>query len=79
MQLQTLREIAAHLHHRARVYDTWGLAAKSARGLGISALFVASGTGSDGRGAPLAGELELDLYRIDLSQVVSKYIARPAR
>jgi SpoVK/Ycf46/Vps4 family AAA+-type ATPase len=57
------------------VYDTWGFAAKSARGLGISALFSGpSGTGKTMAAEVLANALQLDLYRIDLSQVVSKYI-----
>ena len=74
-QRQILREIAAHVRQRARVYETWGFAAKGARGLGISALFAgASGTGKTMAAEVLAGELRLDLYRIDLSQVVSKYI-----
>ena len=74
-QLQTLRHIMAHVRQRARVYDTWGFRAKSARGLGISALFTgSSGTGKTMASEVLANELNLDLYRIDLSQVVSKYI-----
>lgn len=74
-QRQLLRTIAVHLRWRAQVYETWGFAGKSARGLGISALFVgASGTGKTMAAEVLAGELRLDLYRIDLSQVVSKYI-----
>ena len=74
-QRQTLREIAAHVRQRARVYESWGFAAKGARGLGISALFAgASGTGKTMAAEVLANELRLDLYRIDLSQVVSKYI-----
>jgi SpoVK/Ycf46/Vps4 family AAA+-type ATPase len=57
------------------VYETWGFAAKSSRGLGISALFAGvSGTGKTMAAEVLANELQLDLYRIDLSQVVSKYI-----
>ena len=57
------------------VYERWGFAAKSGRGLGISALFAgASGTGKTMAAEVLASELRLDLYRIDLSQVVSKYI-----
>ena len=75
LQLQTLREIAVHVRQRLKVYETWGFAAKSARGLGISALFCgASGTGKTMAAEVLAGELRLDLYRIDLSSVVSKYI-----
>jgi hypothetical protein len=74
-QMHTLREIATQARYRARVYDTWGLAARNGRGLGISALFVGhSGTGKTMAAEVLARELELDLYRIDLSQVVSKYI-----
>jgi ATP-dependent 26S proteasome regulatory subunit len=74
-QKEILREIEAHVRQRTRVYEQWGLAAKSARGLGISALFVgASGTGKTMAAEVLAAELESDLFRIDLSQVVSKYI-----
>jgi len=74
-QRQVLREIALHLRARGLVYDTWGFAARNARGLGISALFAGtSGTGKTMAAEVLAQELRLDLYRIDLSQVVSKYI-----
>jgi hypothetical protein len=74
-QLQTLREVAIHVRQRMKIYEDWGFAAKSARGLGISALFSgASGTGKTMAAEVLANELRLDLYRIDLSQVVSKYI-----
>ena len=74
-QRQTLREITMHVRHRHTVYETWGFAAKESRGLGISALFAgASGTGKTMAAEVLAQTLRLDLYRIDLSQVVSKYI-----
>ncbi len=74
-QLRILRETAAHVRRRSRVYGTWGFAQKCARGLGISALFAgASGTGKTLAAEVLANELRLDLYRIDLSQVVNKYI-----
>ncbi len=74
-QMQTLHHIVAHVRQRARVYDSWGFRARSARGLGISALFTgSSGTGKTLASEVLANELNLDLYRIDLSQVVSKYI-----
>jgi SpoVK/Ycf46/Vps4 family AAA+-type ATPase len=70
-----LREVAAHVAHRATVYETWGFGAMSSRGLGISALFAgASGTGKTMAAEVLANELRLDLYRIDLASVVSKYI-----
>jgi hypothetical protein len=74
-QLDTLREIAAHVRQRTRVYETWGFARRGARGLGVSTLFSGvSGTGKTMAAEALADSLRLDLYRIDLSQVVSKYI-----
>ncbi len=74
-QRQVLRDILAHIRQRAKVYDAWGFAAKGSRGLGVSALFSGtSGTGKTMAAEVLARELRLDLYRIDLSQVVSKYI-----
>ncbi|MFB2976724.1 ATP-binding protein [Microseira sp. BLCC-F43] len=73
-QRQMLRDIAANVRQRSKVYETWGFA-RDTRGLGISALFVgASGTGKTMAAEVLANELQLDLYRIDLSSVVSKYI-----
>jgi hypothetical protein len=73
--LQTLRDIATHVRQRLTVYQSWGFATKGLRGLGISALFSGvSGTGKTMAAEVLAGELRLDLYRIDLSAVVSKYI-----
>jgi AAA+ superfamily predicted ATPase len=74
-QRQVLRDIAAHVRQRAKVYEQWGFGNKGGRGLGISALFAgASGTGKTMAAEVIANELRLDLYRIDLSQVVSKYI-----
>jgi SpoVK/Ycf46/Vps4 family AAA+-type ATPase len=73
--LETLREIVTHVRGRMRVYEQWGFARRSARGLGISAIFEgASGTGKTMAAEVLARELRLDLYRIDLSEIVSKYI-----
>jgi ATP-dependent 26S proteasome regulatory subunit len=74
-QRRTLREMASHVRQRSKVYEQWGFAAKGLRGLGISALFAGtSGTGKTMAAEVLANELRLDLYRIDLSAVVSKYI-----
>jgi ATPase family protein associated with various cellular activities (AAA)/winged helix domain-containing protein len=74
-QRETLRTIAAHVRQQAKVYETWGFAARGARGLGVGALFAGpSGTGKTMAAEILANELRLDLYHIDLSQVVSKYI-----
>ena len=74
-QKQVLQQAASQIKQRVQVYQEWGFAGKSKRGLGISALFAgASGTGKTMAAEVLAKELELDLYRIDLSAVVSKYI-----
>jgi hypothetical protein len=74
-QKATLHQIALQAHHRTKVYETWGFATRGRRGLGVSALFAGeSGTGKTFAAEVLAHELGLDLYRIDLSAVVSKYI-----
>jgi ATPase family protein associated with various cellular activities (AAA)/winged helix domain-containing protein len=70
-----LDHIEAQVRHRSTVHADWGLAERTSRGLGISALFAGeSGTGKTLAAEVIAGELELNLYRIDLSAVVSKYI-----
>ena len=75
MEQRILQEVALHVRQRLTVYETWGFASKGARGLGISALFAGlSGTGKTMAAEVLANELRLELYRIDLSSVVSKYI-----
>jgi winged helix domain-containing protein/ATPase family protein associated with various cellular activities (AAA) len=77
---QQLQEIAAQVAHRAQVYRDWGFGAKLARGRGISALFAGpSGTGKTMAAEVLARHLRLDLYRIDLAGVVSKYIGETER
>ena len=74
-QRAVLREVAAHVRHRPTVYDAWGFRQRGPRGLGISVLFAGpSGTGKTMAAEVLANELRLDLYRIDLSAVTSKYI-----
>src|SRR5690554_4519329 len=74
-QKNILHEIAMHVRQRNKVYNDWGFSGKVSRGLGISALFTGdSGTGKTMASEVLANELKLDLYRIDLSQVVNKYI-----
>jgi ATP-dependent 26S proteasome regulatory subunit len=77
---QQLQEIAAQVAHRAQVYQDWGFGAKLNRGRGISALFAGpSGTGKTMAAEVLARHLRLDLYRIDLAGVVSKYIGETER
>lgn len=70
-----LRDVAVHVRRAHQVHEDWGWSARGTRGLGVTALFSgASGTGKTMAAELLANELRLDLYRIDLSQVVSKYI-----
>ncbi|HWM89213.1 MAG TPA: ATP-binding protein [Thermoanaerobaculia bacterium] len=74
-QASVLRDIAVQVRRRQIVYEQWGFGGSGSRGLGVSALFSGpSGTGKTTAAEVLARELRLDLYRIDLSTVVSKYI-----
>jgi ATP-dependent 26S proteasome regulatory subunit len=73
--MRQLREIADQVAARSQVYESWGFGARLPRGRGISALFSGpSGTGKTMAAEILANHLQLDLYRIDLAGVVSKYI-----
>jgi len=72
---QLLNDIIIHVAQRHKVYQDWGFENTSSRGLGINALFCgSSGTGKTMAAEAIANELHLDLFRIDLSAVVSKYI-----
>jgi SpoVK/Ycf46/Vps4 family AAA+-type ATPase len=74
-QLEHLREVCAHVKHRHRVFADWGFGGKISLGKGLSALFVGpSGTGKTMAAEVIAGELNLDLFKVDLSCLVSKYI-----
>lgn len=74
-RMQQLQELCNQLKYRAVVYDQWGFGRKLAHGTGVSALFTGpSGTGKTMAAEIIAGELGLDIYRIDLAAVVSKYI-----
>jgi SpoVK/Ycf46/Vps4 family AAA+-type ATPase len=74
-QTALLHDITAQVRGRSRVYHDWGFERASTRGLGIGALFSGpSGTGKTFAAEVIAGELALDLYVVDLSAVVSKYI-----
>jgi len=74
-QRVVLDELTAHVRQRATVYEDWGFDRVLRRGLGVTALFAGgSGTGKSLTGEVIARELGLDLFVIDLSQVVSKYI-----
>ncbi len=68
-------QLADQVRNRSRVYNDWDISARIKRGLGITAVFAGeSGTGKTLAAEALASELRLDLYRIDLSAVVDKYV-----
>ena len=74
-QMRIMRQIAGQVRERHKVYGEWGFGQKMNRGFGISALFAGeSGTGKTMAAEVIANDLRLNLYRIDLSAVVSKYI-----
>jgi hypothetical protein len=74
-QKEVLSHIVAQVRQRNTVYERWGFGRTMSRGLGITALFAGpSGTGKTLAAEVLANALDLDLYQVDLSQVVSKYI-----
>jgi AAA+ superfamily predicted ATPase len=74
-QLGQLKEICSYVKYHDLVYVKWGFAQKSALGKGINALFTGpSGTGKTMAAEIIANELGIDLYKIDLATVVSKYI-----
>jgi SpoVK/Ycf46/Vps4 family AAA+-type ATPase len=73
--LVQLREICYAVQYRPTVYTQWGFEQKLSRGKGTNAIFTGpSGTGKTMAAEIIANELGLDLYKIDLSAVVSKYI-----
>ena len=72
---QQLLEICNWARYHALVYEDWGFDRKLSLGKGLNVLFAGpSGTGKTMAAEVVAGELGLDLYKIDLSSVVSKYI-----
>jgi len=74
-QMDILREICNYVKYQPVVLDDWGFGEKLVQSKGLNVLFAGpSGTGKTMAAEILAGELGLDLYRIDLATVVSKYI-----
>ena len=74
-QLAMLHLICTTVRHRSTVYGTWGFDRKFSLGKGLISLFAGpSGTGKTMAAEIIANDLGLDLYKIDLSSVVSKYI-----
>jgi predicted kinase len=73
--LEQLRELCQRVVHQHQVLQVWDFGATLSRGKGVNALFSGpSGTGKTMAAEVLAAELELDLFRVDLAGVVSKYI-----
>ena len=74
-QMAQLRSICTYIRHRALVLERWGFEDKLSLGKGVNALFSGpSGTGKTMAAEVIARDLQLDLYKIDLSTVISKYI-----
>jgi ATPase family associated with various cellular activities (AAA) len=74
-QLELLQSISAYLRHRDRVLSDWGYDRSVARTQGLKVLFAGeSGTGKTMAAQVLAAELGLELFRVDLATIVSKYI-----
>ncbi|TNF24813.1 MAG: AAA family ATPase [Deltaproteobacteria bacterium] len=70
-----LRELIGRWRQRITVFETWGLGRRFGTGQGLSVLFEGPpGTGKTMAASIVAGELDLDLYQIDLSKVVSRYV-----
>ncbi len=73
--LAQVRGLAARVRHAHVVYEQWGYRSKMPRGVGVAALFSGPpGTGKTMVAGLIAAELELDLYQVDLSKVVSKWV-----
>jgi hypothetical protein len=72
-QREQLQELVARYRHGTLVHRDWGFPAFPSPGL-VALFSGASGTGKTLAAEVVAGELGLDLYKVDLSSVVSKYI-----
>lgn len=70
-----LKEICGHVRHRHQVMSEWNFRGKLSLGRGLCALFSGpSGTGKTMAAEVMANELRLQMFKIDVSAVVSKYI-----
>jgi hypothetical protein len=74
-QIEALENICAYIRHNHKVYDVWDMGRHFDYGRAVTALFCGPpGTGKSMAARVLSNELKMPLYRIDLSQVVDKYI-----
>jgi hypothetical protein len=75
-----LDEICNCVRSRGIVFETWGFGGKFSLGRGLNVLFAGdSGTGKTMSAEIIAGDLQLDLFKIDLSCIVSKYVGETER
>jgi hypothetical protein len=73
--MDQVQALVARVRHGHEVYETWGFHQKVPRGIGVAALFSGPpGTGKTMVAGLIARELDLELYQVDLSQVVSKWV-----
>ncbi len=73
--MEHLKEISSFIKYKGKVHSDWGFEKKLSLGKGLNVLFSGPpGTGKTMAAEILANEVKLDLYKIDLSSVVSKYI-----
>lgn len=74
-QKEKLRKVVNRVRNRKLVYEDWGFRERSAYGNGVSMIFAGSpGTGKTMAAQVIAGELGMELYRVELPAVVDKYI-----
>ncbi|MFM7202962.1 MAG: AAA family ATPase [Myxococcota bacterium] len=72
---QQLQMFEGFVRNRYKVYETWGVGRKMTSGRGVKALFFGtSGTGKTMAASVIASQLNLDLYKVDLSSIVSKWV-----
>ena len=74
-QKRLMQQACGHIRHKVQVYSRWGFASKVQYGRGLSILFAgAPGTGKTMCAQVIAKQLNMEMYKINLSQIVSKYI-----
>jgi SpoVK/Ycf46/Vps4 family AAA+-type ATPase len=79
-QTFAMLELLARIRERRRVYEDWKFAERVGKGLGVSALFSGPpGTGKSMAAGLIAKSLNLEIYQVDLSKIVSKWIGETER
>ncbi len=74
-QKKLMQQACGHIRHKVQVYSRWGFEKKVQYGRGLSILFAgAPGTGKTMCAQVIANQLNMEMYKINLSQIVSKYI-----